>query len=39
MVAGTETAAEWPLYMEGALEAGERAAFEVLQALEKSAET
>lgn len=37
--AGTETAAEWRLYMEGALEAGERAAFEVLQALEKSVET
>jgi monoamine oxidase len=31
--AGTETANEWRLYMEGALEAGERAALEVLQLL------
>lgn len=29
--AGSETATEWRLYMEGALEAGERAAFEVLK--------
>lgn len=31
--AGTETATEWRLFMEGALEAGERAAFEVLDSL------
>jgi monoamine oxidase len=32
-VAGTESASEWPGYMEGAVEAGERAAREVLAAL------
>lgn len=32
-VAGTETASAWPGYMEGAIEAGERAAAEVLAAL------
>lgn len=32
-VAGTETAVAWPGYMEGAIEAGERAAAEVLAAL------
>jgi monoamine oxidase len=32
--AGTETANEWRLYMEGALEAGERAALEVIDALD-----
>jgi monoamine oxidase len=31
--AGTETAIEWRLFMEGALEAGERAAFEVMDSL------
>ncbi len=31
--AGTETADEWPNYMEGALQAGERAANEVLEGL------
>jgi monoamine oxidase len=31
--AGTETAAEWPGYMEGAIEAGERAASEVIRRL------
>ncbi|MBA3541730.1 MAG: FAD-dependent oxidoreductase [Deltaproteobacteria bacterium] len=32
-LAGTETATAWPGYMEGAIEAGERAAAEVLHAL------
>ena len=32
-VAGTESAASWPGHMEGALDAGERAAAEVLAAL------
>lgn len=32
-IAGTESAAQWPGYMEGAIEAGERAASEVLAAL------
>jgi monoamine oxidase len=32
-VAGTETAVHWPGYMDGAIEAGERAATEVLAAL------
>lgn len=32
-IAGTESAARWPGYMEGALEAGERAAAEVLHAV------
>jgi monoamine oxidase len=31
--AGTETASEWPGYMEGAIEAGERAASEVIRRL------
>lgn len=31
--AGTETATEWRLYMEGAMQSGERAAAEVLEAL------
>lgn len=31
--AGTESAVAWPGYMEGAIEAGERAAHEVLAAL------
>lgn len=31
--AGSETASEWRLYMEGALQSGERAAFEVLRRL------
>lgn len=34
--AGTETATEWRLYMEGALEAGERAAFEVIAELDRN---
>jgi monoamine oxidase len=33
-VAGTESAVHWPGYMEGAIEAGERAASEVLAALQ-----
>jgi monoamine oxidase len=32
-IAGTESASRWPGYMEGAIEAGERAASEVLAAL------
>lgn len=32
-IAGTESASQWPGYMEGAIEAGERAASEVLAAL------
>ncbi|HEY7094890.1 MAG TPA: flavin monoamine oxidase family protein [Ktedonobacterales bacterium] len=36
--AGTETATEWNGYMDGALQAGERAALEVLAALGRSAE-
>ncbi|HEX5058888.1 MAG TPA: NAD(P)/FAD-dependent oxidoreductase [Kofleriaceae bacterium] len=32
-IAGTESAAQWPGYMEGAIDAGERAATEVLAAL------
>ncbi len=32
-IAGTESAVEWPGYMDGAIEAGERAAAEVLAAL------
>lgn len=31
--AGTETAAEWRYYMEGAMQSGERAALEVIQAI------
>ena len=31
--AGTETAVRWPGYMEGAIEAGERAAAEILDAV------
>ena len=34
--AGTETAARWPGYMEGALEAGERSAAEVIDALARA---
>jgi monoamine oxidase len=36
--AGTETATRWMGYMDGALEAGERAAGEVLEALRSAAE-
>jgi monoamine oxidase len=38
-VAGSETAVRWPSYMDGAVEAGERAAAEVLARLHGPAET